>query len=308
MGRKRLKHLINLSYLLILLIIFFIFTNIKNVVADSNVKGLTLSPLRSEIELSSGSMVNGKLSVKNQSNETIKVSFSADEFKVVNQQYDYAFDQESEISKWVTFKNDRLILEPGQTKENIYSVGVPNSAEPGGYYISIFASTVSNFSKNAINSEQRIASLLYVTITGDVSRIGKLVSFSSPWLLTSNQQWSVLLQNKGTTHYRSRYSITFYSIFGQIMSGTKTGEALILPNTIRLITDDYIMPKWPGLYKVKSIIGLGDNPAKEVIRYVLFLPLWSILAILLFIIFLTILIVRKKKLIGLRHGRINHSG
>lgn len=283
-------------FVLFLVIIFCLIPkNVLGVQTPEEKKGLTVSPLRSEIELSSGSMVNGKLSVENQSNETIEVSFSADEFRIVNQQYDYEFENESEISKWVTFKNDKITLKPGEIRENIYSVGVPYSAEPGGYYISIFVSTVSNYSKKVISSEQRIASLLYITVTGDVSRIGNLVSLSLPWLVTGSEQWSALLQNQGTTHYRSRYSVTIYNIFNQIASEKKIGEALILPNTIRLITDDLIVPTWPGFYKVKANIGLGDNPAKEVIRYILFLPLWSILTVIFLIIFLTILIIKKRK-------------
>lgn len=243
-------------------------------------KGLTLSPLRSEFNIAPGTSHKGSLTVTNSSGESIDVKFNANEFSVINQQYDYAFTEESEVSKWIVFETDEVTLKANETKKIFYDIGVPQSAEPGGRYVSLFASTGSRSSEKGIVSEQRIASLLYITVTGEVSRIGSLMSLASPWYVTKNGQWSVLLSNKGTTHYRSRYNVTFYDPFGQIASESKTGESLILPGTARLVTDSFSMPKWPGLYKVVYVIGLGDTPAEITVRYMLYLPVWAVIAII----------------------------
>lgn len=257
-------------------------------------KGLTISPIKKELNVTPGTVVNGYLVVENTSDGAINVDLKADEFSVINQQYDYAFTEESEVSKWVTFKEKSASLKAGETKKIFYDVSIPQSAEPGGYYVGLFVGTSSGSSDEGIISEQRIASLLYITVLGDVSRVGRLVSIVSPWLSINHGEWSALLKNEGTTHYRSRYNVTFYSLFGQIASKTKTGEALILPGTIRLITDNFDMPKWPGLYKASFVIGLGDTPSETAVRYLLFLPPWSI-GLILIVVVMTILLMRKLK-------------
>lgn len=256
-------------------------------------KGFTLSPLRSEFNISPGAVEKAFLTVSNSSDEPIKINFEADEFGVINQQYDYTFTEESEVSRWITFAENDIGLKAGETKKISYIVAVPQSAEPGGRYVSLFVGTKSSPSDKGIVSEQRIASLLYITVTGEVSRIGSMMSLALPWYVATDGQWSALLRNEGTTHYRSRYNVTFYSMFGQVVSETRTGEALILPGTIRLVKDDLVMPKWPGLYKVVFVIGLGDTPAEKATRYVLFLPYWSTILLVVLMILVIVTIVRK---------------
>ncbi len=295
-GSKRLEHHIKLVCLLMIASMSFpmAFINASQVAAAAT-KGLTVSPLRTELDIAPGTAESGYLTVKNSSGVEIDIVLKADEFSVINQQYDYAFTEESDVAKWVSFENDEINLKAGESRKVKYEVGVPQSAEPGGRYISLFVSTSSKSLDNGIISEQRIASLLYITVTGDVSRVGHLMSLTSPWFITDSGEWSALLQNQGTTHYRSRYNVTFYGPFGQIASKTKTGEALILPGTVRLVTSNFTMPVLPGVYKVVFVIGLGDTPAEIAVRYLLFLPRWSVMLAVILAATLTALKVRKTR-------------
>jgi len=138
-----------------------------------------------------------------------------------------------------------------------------------------------------VNSRQRIASLLYITVTGDVSRAGHLVSLSSPWAVGGDSRWSVALQNTGTTHFRSRYNVNVQNVLGHDVVASMTGDALILPGTVRAVSDRLPLPQLPGLYKAIYTIGLGDTPAIVETRFVLYLPpvaiVVSIVAIILLI-------------------------
>ena len=135
------------------------------------------------------------------------VSLSVEKFSVINQQYDYAFTEGSDLAKWVTFNPVEVNLTVGESKKISYTIGVPLSAEPGGRYISLFASTNVETLSGDTSSLQRIASLLYITVLGDVTRAGNLVSLTSPWAISGESIWSVAIQNTGTTHFRSRYNV-----------------------------------------------------------------------------------------------------
>jgi len=258
-------------------------------------KGLTLSPLRTELELAPGTAKEGYLTITNSTKETMLVNMNAEEFNVTNDQYDYAFNENSDVVKWVDFNPSSVELAAGKSERVKYRISVPLSAEPGGRYLSMFASNDTSASGNGLSSRQRIASLLYVTVTGAVSREGHLLSLSSPWLVTGKTSWSVALRNTGTTHFRSRRNVQIVSIFGEKASIiSNTDESLILPGSVRLVTDDLPLPQFPGVYKIIYTIGLGDTPAKTVTKYILYAPP---LAIVLFVtaIMIALSLIRRKR-------------
>jgi hypothetical protein len=222
----------------------------------------------------------------------------AEEFGVVNQNYDYAFTPESETVKWVIFDDPDFYLMPGETKDIKYDIAVPLSAEPGGRYISLFATTDTlshDGDTNAVKSRQRVASLLYINIQGDVSRLGNLMSLSSPWLIGEKSYWTATIQNTGTTHFHSAYSVVVNdAIFGNEMS-KMSGDAMILPNSIRLVVEEFPMPRVPGIYKVTYTVGLGDMPSIINTRIMVYIPNWLYVVILLIAIYFVIRSVIKKR-------------
>lgn len=238
-------------------------------------KGLTLSPLRREINITPGTSLDGKLTVTNSTDKPMVVDMAAEEFSVINQQYDYVFTAGSNVTKWVNFNPSVVSLEAGETKKITYTIGVPLSDEPGGLYIGLFASTnVGNLDGGA-NSQQRVASLLYITVgsdvLGDSTQTGHIISLSSPWLVSGKTIWSMALQNAGITHYRSDYEVKINNLFGSEVASSQ-GSALILPGTVRLVSDTLPLPQWPGVYKIVYSIGLGDTPAVIETRYMLYMP------------------------------------
>lgn len=279
------------SYLLSLVCVFCFAIINSNLSFAISSKGLTLSPLRSELDIAPGTSVGGSLMVKNSTNSDIEVLFGAEEFSVTNQQYDYKFIPESDLSKWVSYKSNNINLTAGQSSTVKYQISVPLSAEPGGRYISLFASTDTKGTEDSINSRQRVASLLYINVTGDVSRTGELLSLNHPWFVATQGQWSMMIQNKGTTHFRSRYNVKLKSVFSNDILLEESGDALILPGSVRLTPDDVLIPKIPGFYKVIITVGLGDTPSKNVTRLMVFMPPYVIISL---VIILTLIISRKR--------------
>ncbi|OIP86070.1 hypothetical protein AUK57_02035 [Candidatus Saccharibacteria bacterium CG2_30_41_52] len=238
-------------------------------------KGLTLSPLRREMNITPGTSLDGKLTVTNSTDKPMVVDMAAEEFSVINQQYDYVFTADSNVTKWVTFNPSGVNLKAGESKKIAYTVGVPMTAGPGGLYISLFASTSVGNLDGGANSQQRVASLLYITVAsdvlGDTTQAGHVISLTSPWLVSGKTIWSVALQNAGITHYRSNYEVKINNLFGSEVASSQ-GSALILPGTVRLVSDTLPLPQWPGVYKIVYSIGLGDTPAVTETRYMLYMP------------------------------------
>jgi hypothetical protein len=180
----------------------------------------------------------------------------------------------------------------------IYTVGVPINAEPAGAYISLFASTKVGSSADAVSSQQRVASLLYITafsnVLGDMTQVGRVLSISSPWLVSGKSNWSATIQNAGKTHYRSNYEVKVENLFGGTI-GDVSGSALILPNTIRAVSDVLPLPQWPGLYKVVYTIGLDNSNNSTVeTRYMLYAPTIVIIIIVAALIVLVLGLLRRR--------------
>jgi len=259
--------------------LFFPYLFNANVSAAPLDRGLTLSPLRSEIETAPGTSIEGFLTVTNSTKKPMDVAINAEAFSIINQQYDYAFTAESRINKWVTFSPNEITIGPGKNQKIQYNIGVPLSAEPGGRYISLFASTSASSQDGVVQSRQRIASLIYITVTGDVSRDGHLVSLTSPWgVFSDKSDWSLALQNTGTTHFRSRYNVKLQNILWGTAASSMSGDKLVLPGTVRAVSDKLPLPQWPGVYKIVYTIGLGDTPAVSETRLMLYLPPLAILS------------------------------
>lgn len=292
---KRYTKYITICIILCSLILCCIVGNRVSFAQDTINKGLTLSPLRSELEIEPGTSLEGVLKVTNLTKTAMDVSLSAEEFSVIDQQYDYAFTAESNVAKWVTFGLNDINLAAGESKDVTFSVGVPLSAEPGGRYISLFASTMTQ-DNSAISSQQRVASLLYINVTGDVTRSGNLVSLSSPWLVLTSGSWSAAIQNTGSTHFRSRYNVQVTDLFSNNTVASSQGDDLILPGTVRLVSGLIALPKMPGFYKVIYTIGLGDTPAVSITRYMIYVPpiVIALFVILVFAIIIFVTLRRKR--------------
>lgn len=254
-----------------------------SVMAVEKSKGLTVSPVRTEVDITPGTTIEKILTVENNSSKKMQVELSAEAFSVINEQYDYKFTAESKTANWINFSNSKIDLAPGQIEKVTYSISVPNSAEPGGQYLSVFATTDTPEESKAITSKQRIASLLYITVTGNITRTGKLIYLVSPWLINDNNAWSMSVQNTGTAHFRSSYSLDIYDLFGKVVKSSEKNSSLILPNTIRNVSGLVPIPNIPGIYKLKYEISMGDNPTIQRYRYFIYLPFWAILIVIIII-------------------------
>ena len=250
---------------------------------------LQVSPLRNEISVEAGAAYKGSISLKNTGKATLKVTLSAEAFDVINQNYDYEFIPKAPVSEWVHFTQSDVIIDEGETYVADYLISVPIGAEPGGKYISLFASALPS-TNDGITSVDRIGSLVYLTVPGDITSPGELVSLKSPLTTTSDFSWSATIRNGGTAHFRSNYAVTAQTLWNTDITKTE-GSGLILPASVRLIQGSGTHPEWLGVYKVHYQFGLGDNPTADQTKLLFYLPpLQTIAAVGLLLAFISLLI------------------
>ncbi len=235
---------------------------------------LSLEPLRSEVTIQPGEATSGQLTVRNGSQLPATVTFSAEAFSVVDEAYNYDFDPDAAITRWVQFSQPKFDLKPGETRKVDYAIGAPTDAEPGGKYFALIAALETQDSNaDGINPVQRAASLVYMTVPGAITKQGQLKRLDVPhWTRQSPVSWSLSLSNTGSVHYRSRLTLTTRDIFGRVMAQAEY-EHLILPNTVRFVSGTADLGSWPGIYQLQYMVGLGDVPATRASRWVVYTPL-----------------------------------
>jgi hypothetical protein len=268
----------------LVLILSLLISASANLSATAQTKtGVTISPLRQEGIIDPGFVYTGSLLIKNSGSQPQQISLNAETFNVTGQSYDYLFKTDTTESEWVSFDRSSLLLNPNETAIVTYQVNVPIGTEPAGYYLALFAlNRPSSSPTGGITPTERVASLLYLTVSGEATRTGQLVQLNGPLVVFGNTSWSATLQNKGTLHYRSVYSSKVSSVFNHQVSFHEDSR-LILPGTIRLIEAPIQPPDILGLYKVTYTVSLGDNPGHQETRWFLYLPPLQIILLALIV-------------------------
>lgn len=239
---------------------------------------LKIYPLRTELSIKAGTAYKGTFTLENTGSKPLTVELSSEEFDVVDETYDYLFLPDSSISEWVYFGTTTVELAPKAKYSVGYVVNIPIGTEPGGAYISLFGASLPN-QDSSIESVDRVGSLLYITVPGDITKTGSLLSFSSPFIGFSETPWSATLRNSGTAHFNSEYRVETKTLWGTPVSSQES-TSLILPRSVRLIQGSLPQPTWLGLYTVNYSIPLGENGTAVGSRPYLFLPPAQVLALL----------------------------
>ncbi len=282
-----------ISFVLII-ISFFCLVNINpSTVLAAETKGLQVKPLRSRPVQNPGDTTSGEITVTNQTDKTMDVSLSVERFKVTDEEYNYNF-QPGEHTYWVRLADSKVSLTSNQSKKIAYSLAVPNNASPGGYYFAIIASTENNTESVSFKEVKRVASLIYLEVSGLTEKKVNLLGIDAPWFLTKRSiSIDARLNNQGNTHVQSRILYFIKPIVGKGPDRVQA-EGLILPSTIRKLHTKISVPFWPGIYKLKADFSPPQGGNQNITQTVIYMPIWSWLLLIL-IASLLFRIIRSRK-------------
>ncbi len=299
-------------------IVFGFFIQIAPSVMAATGNALTVSPMYQSIIVNPGESQKVSFQVSNpaEAKQDMNYELSVEPF-YVNEQNEVTYKAEnnhSEITSWVTFDvPTEGKIEPNGDKEIIFTVNVPNSAPAGGQYFSVMVtekneddatkddSRVSSDSRGAsVKETWRVAHLVYVEVTGDVTRRGEITDASVPsFLLGGSISGSSLVKNLGNVHGEAKYTLQVYPLFSSeeiYTNEEKPATRTILPDRQLYTTTSWDETPAIGIFNVVYTVEFEDATA-QVSKMVIICPIWLlflILFVIIAIIFWIILRVKNK--------------
>jgi len=245
--------------------LLFVMTN-STLAAPVTNRGLSISPLRLFIDGAAGNTVSGTILVGNMTSQPMNIALSVEQFSVADYTYDFQFSQAKE--NWITLDPTSVTLAPGKTQTIAYHLAVPEHASPGGHYFTIFASTSLDTER-----EERVATVLYVTVAGELVRSSTVSHESIPtFVFGGDIRFSFDVKNTGNTHYFMYTSGKLSGLSAQPPSSEVAH--IFLPQTIRTVTGSISAPILPGVYAASYGYRTEDGQHINRSALIVYLPLW----------------------------------
>lgn len=243
-------------------------------------QGIKVAPLRTLVAHNPGNTSSTKIKITNETNHPAIVELTAENFNVTNEQYDYSFNL-GESATWVRFVDQEITLKSGETKEVGYSLALPANATPGGYYIALVATNKEPESTVNINEVERVASLIYLEVVGDIVREGQMLSVDMPWFTsTGHVETSVRIANQGNIHQDSRVGVEYYPWPLKNSSHIQQLRALTLPNTTRQLSGTLSLGNIPGIYKLTFTYSPPQGSTQVQKLTIIYCPPWALLLLI----------------------------
>lgn len=146
----------------------------------------------------------------------------------------------SGLPSWTYVAKSSIVLLPGEEREVPFSIRIPQTASPGGYYAAIFFSSqppVQGEQGRVVTSE-RTGSLLLITVEGELVHRWNVDAFSlrngSP-IRSLPIVFETMVKNTGNTHEIPQGTITIKNYFGSVVEKLAMNPEgnRVLPNSAR---------------------------------------------------------------------------
>ena len=241
-------------------------------------ESILLSPTSKRYELKAGSERKDTFTIVNDGQSAFDFVTYTRPYSVTDEQYTADFvsnAKNADAYKWVQFDQPSYQTTPGQTIEVPFTIRVPANATPGGHYGVLFAETLPSSASTGtgVKTKKRVGAIMYVTVEGDITRSGKVLETSVPFLQFSKPlRASQRIQNSGNTDFELKTQVRVSDVFGGVKYSNERSLA-VLPNTVRQVESNWENPAWVGLYKITLNTDLLDNKTEST-HYVLYVPVW----------------------------------
>lgn len=244
---------------------------------------ITVSPPKFEFEVEKGGIASGSIVITNGDNAPLVLIPSVADFTAQGEAGEPAFIESGaettsfSLSSWITLPAEAITIPPGEKIEVPFMVRIPDNAESGGHFGTIFFSPVTA-QAGTIAVEQKVGVLLLVRVAGEVVEQGEVTAFgaypvgteanvvaeSKPKSIFSNFPVTIAVRftNSGNVHAKPTGTITLKNMFGstlfrvgeetqQTATGAFTGIKLVdyipvndragnvLPQSSRVFTSDW---------------------------------------------------------------------
>lgn len=243
-------------------------------------RGLSVSPVRSEMTVKHGEPTSGRMRIANHTDKPLAVNLFVQRFSAIDYTYDFEFHQLEAKDKWIFFENPQVLLESGEDKEIRFTINAPETARPGGHYFALTASA--DMSGRGLGQIARVISQLYVTVEGKYKKSGSIGNETVPFVVFDTKiPFTYDAENTGNIHYTAFF---YGHLEGLFYKQPDTGGVnhILMPGTKRKVGGSVPVPFWPGVYTLSYgyRTDIDDTIATKTAT-ILYIPPWSIVALVL---------------------------
>ncbi len=232
---------------------------------------LTISPTSIRPDINPGSVKTGSFEAINQGQQGYNVIIYAAPYSVKSENYTPDFlpiPGAPSVASWLHFSQTSATIQPNQTLTIDYTLTVPANTPAGGYYAVAFVETQAPKNVTGVIVNEQVGEIFYIQVAGPVVQSGKVLSWSSPFLQKPPLTYSLRLENSGGLHYFSNISIIVKDIFNSPKFTLNT-QKVVLPQTIRQISDNWTKTPSLGFFKVTGTVTILGHNHKLPTKYVL---------------------------------------
>ena len=270
--------------------------------------GIAISPLVFEITGNQGETINNQVKITNNSQNRTEITISIEDIAPEDEEghvrVEAAETETYSIARWVTTDPGVFVLEPGEAKWVLFSIKIPQNAEPGGHYGTVVAAVTALSGSDVTGAAviPRVAALILVSIPGAVTEQINIEEFSSPVYSEKGPiNFLIRYENEGTVHVKPKGTITITNWLGKKVTEIPVAEKNILPGAIRRVDASWDAEWILGLKYTATLTGTYGTNNKQLVSSVI--SFWVFpwkLGIVLLVVLVLIFLGRNRLLTALR--------
>ncbi len=225
----------------------FLITVFSICLLPKSADALTLSPTRFELSGDPGETITQEITLINESDSAQNYYSSYSNFEAQGESGTPTFvESKDDLDKWMSTYSV-VSIKAGESISVPLTIKIPTNAEPGGHFASVFwGTTPSSPSGSVVSVGAKVGVLILLSVNGDTTEAGGLVSFSVVdkqfWHATLPVSFEYRFKNDGGDRVKPTGTI---KIRDTIFLPTKTLDANpssgnVLPGSTRKFSIDWI--------------------------------------------------------------------
>ncbi len=226
-------------------ILFLFFSLALLMFTPKIVRAITISPILFDYTLDPGASQQGSIRVINDTSQRQTYYLLVQNFVAVGEEgrQEYLPEEDtSDLVSWINLDQKSLTLDAGQSGDFKWMIKLPNDAEPGGHYATVFFSTMPTAQKDAsVGLGSKTGVLFLVNVNGEIQETAKIDSFTvlsrHGFFNRLPVDFELRVKNQGNVHIKPNGNIVIKNIFGNKMASIQANPNIsrVLPNSIRRI-------------------------------------------------------------------------
>jgi hypothetical protein len=279
-------------------------TTLPAIAQNSGDTKVSISPVTFNLTANAGDTLKEVIKVRNDAPSTQVVTISAENFVAVGEEGGVGLTEDDTVyslAKWIVFDKTEYTLKSGGEVQVPFNIRVPNNAEPGGHYASVYAQISPDSPSNTSGSRigQKIGALLLLRVAGDIKESASIASFS-----VENQTsgkplvFDVRAKNNGSVHIHPQGLIAVTDVFGKKVGDVQVIDQNVFPGSVRHMTATWNKPPFIGRFTANLLMYYGQNNQQLTASTTFWIIPWRALAIYggVALLVIVLLIVGRKRI------------